>query len=231
MGARGYAEGGTKEFDTYRDRLRDLQRLSETKSSTGGFLKDLKNDLSQGASLTTAMSNALGRLASRLSDKVLDSAVSMMFAGSSKDGGSIGTFLSSILPKYATGMTPAGVVYGPGTGTSDSILAMISNGESIVNADATRRFGPVIKAMNENRLPRFAGGYVPKFDGPANSSGPQPVDLRIINQFEDARVEKRQVPDGRGGKREEILIREAFVQGASTRQGQQAMNQPRVATR
>ena len=231
MGARSYAEEGTKEFETYRDRLRDLQRLSETKSATGGFLKDLKNDLSQGASLTTAMSNALGRLASRLSDKVLDSAVSMMFAGSSKDGGSIGTFLSSILPKYATGMTPAGVVYGPGTGTSDSILAMISNGESIVNADATRRFGPVIKAMNENRLPRFAAGYVPKFDGPANSNAPQPLDVRIVNQFEDARVEKRQVPDGRGGQRDEIVIREAFVRGASTRQGQQAMNQPRVATR
>ncbi|WP_019905713.1 phage tail length tape measure family protein [Methylobacterium sp. 77] len=231
MGARGYAEEGTKEFDAYYDRLRDLQRLSETKSTTGGFLKDLKIDLMQGAFLSTAMTNALGRLASRLSDKVLDSAISMMFAGSSKDGGSIGTFLTSILPKFATGMTPEGVVYGPGTGTSDSILAMISNGESIVNADATRRFGPMIKAMNENRLPRFAAGYVPKFDGPANSTGAQSIDLNVINQFEGARVEKREVPDGRGGKRPEILIREAFVQGASTRQGQQAMSQQRVATR
>lgn len=45
---------------------------------------------------------------------------------------------------YATG----GYVEGPGTGTSDSIDAKLSNGEFVVNAAATRRFLPELVAIN-----------------------------------------------------------------------------------
>jgi len=59
-----------------------------------------------------------------------------------------------------------GKISGPGTGTSDSIFALIdgvdpllvSNGESIVNAEATRRYWPIIDAMNKGRLPGLATG-------------------------------------------------------------------------
>lgn len=46
--------------------------------------------------------------------------------------------------KFATG----GKVVGPGTGTSDSIPAMLSNGEFVMTANATRMFEPVLMAMN-----------------------------------------------------------------------------------
>ena len=47
--------------------------------------------------------------------------------------------------KFATG----GVnIQGAGTGTSDSILAMISNGESVMNAAATAMFANELQAMN-----------------------------------------------------------------------------------
>ena len=49
--------------------------------------------------------------------------------------------------KFATG----GVAKGPGTGTSDSINARISNGEFIVNAAATRRHLPLLHAINGPR--------------------------------------------------------------------------------
>lgn len=78
---------------------------------------------------------------------------------------------SGNLPARASG----GLLRGPGTGTSDSILARVSNGEFVVRAEAVRRLGlanmnainqgrmPALRAvaarvMESRRLPRFAEG-------------------------------------------------------------------------
>lgn len=58
---------------------------------------------------------------------------------------------SSNKPQYATG----GVVHGAGTGTSDSVTARVSNGESILTAKATEMFYDQLSAMN------VAGGGKP----------------------------------------------------------------------
>ena len=47
--------------------------------------------------------------------------------------------------KFATG----GFVSGPGTGTSDSIPARLSNGESVINARSTAMFGPLLSSLNQ----------------------------------------------------------------------------------
>lgn len=47
--------------------------------------------------------------------------------------------------KFARG----GLVTGPGSSTSDSIPAMLSNGESVLTAQATRLFAPALSAMNQ----------------------------------------------------------------------------------
>lgn len=52
---------------------------------------------------------------------------------------------------YATG----GLVTGPGSGTSDSIHARLSNGESVMTARATSMFSPILSAFNT------IGGGVP----------------------------------------------------------------------
>lgn len=58
-------------------------------------------------------------------------------------------------PKYAEG----GWIYGAGTATSDSIPAMLSNGEFVVNAKSASRHRALLEALNSNkRLPRFAKG-------------------------------------------------------------------------
>lgn len=46
---------------------------------------------------------------------------------------------------------PSGMVTGPGTGTSDSILTALSNGEFVVNARATAANRPVLDAINSGR--------------------------------------------------------------------------------
>jgi len=42
-----------------------------------------------------------------------------------------------------------GLVSGPGTGRSDSIPAMLSNGESIINAASTAMFAPLLSSINQ----------------------------------------------------------------------------------
>ena len=73
-----------------------------------------------------------------------------------------GKFLG--LPGYATG----GLINGPGTGTSDSIFARLSNGEYVMSADAVRMFGTgVLDQMNAGLIPAFATG------GGIGETGPQ----------------------------------------------------------
>ena len=54
------------------------------------------------------------------------------------------------VPAFASG----GLVRGSGTGTSDSVSARLSKGETVINARSTRMFKPMLSAMNE------AGGGV-----------------------------------------------------------------------
>ncbi|MEU6344487.1 hypothetical protein ABZ883_26465 [Streptomyces sp. NPDC046977] len=49
-----------------------------------------------------------------------------------------------------------GPIYGPGTGTSDSIPAMLSNGEYVINAKQTAKHRALIEAINSGRA--FARG-------------------------------------------------------------------------
>ena len=60
--------------------------------------------------------------------------------------------------KAATG----GAIYGAGTATSDSIPAMLSNGEYVIKAAAVKRLGvPFLDALNQGRTPGYSvGGLV-----------------------------------------------------------------------
>ncbi len=52
-----------------------------------------------------------------------------------------------------------GMITGPGTGKSDSILAKVSNGEFVMTADAVNRMGPdFFESINKGRMPAFADG-------------------------------------------------------------------------
>jgi len=74
-------------------------------------------------------------------------------------------------PKFATGVIG---LDGAGTGTSDSIDAKLSRGESVMTAKATERFAPILAQMEMSvgnkpnfqlGRKRFATGYIPQGDG------------------------------------------------------------------
>jgi TP901 family phage tail tape measure protein len=66
------------------------------------------------------------------------------------------------IPKYATG----GIISGPGTGTSDSIPAMLSNGEAVIPAKSVAQNKDLVQSLINNSLPRFATGGI--INGPGS---------------------------------------------------------------
>jgi len=70
-------------------------------------------------------------------------------------GGSGGGTMASAPAPSASKFASGGYVSGAGTGTSDSIPAMLSNGESVINANSTSMFGGLLNQINQ------AGGGAP----------------------------------------------------------------------
>jgi hypothetical protein len=78
-----------------------------------------------------------------------------LVSGAREGARRVGQAVSGAAPGFATG----GAVRGPGTGTSDSIFARLSNGEYVIRAAAVRRYGTAfLDAINSARLPGFADG-------------------------------------------------------------------------
>ncbi len=78
------------------------------------------------------------------------------------------------------GFANGGYVTGPGTGRSDSIPAMLSNGEFVVNAEATRRNRSLLEAINSNdRLP--SGSAASSSSSGATASAGLAPEVNIFN--------------------------------------------------
>ena len=81
------------------------------------------------------------------------------------------------LPRSVAGVASGGYITGAGTGTSDSIPAMLSNGEYVINAAAVKRIGvPRLDAINRGHFAN--GGYV----GRTSASGAPPVVINLHNE-------------------------------------------------
>ncbi|KRB31712.1 hypothetical protein ASE05_01265 [Mesorhizobium sp. Root172] len=120
------------------------------KDVLGGFISDLRS----GKSAAEALANALNKVA----DKLLDMALNSLF---STTGGGIFGAIGSLLGFSRGGvahLATGGHVRGPGTATSDSIPAMLSDGEFVVNARATARNRALLEAINRGSLPALASG-------------------------------------------------------------------------
>lgn len=99
--------------------------------------------------------------------------INCKFDGSSRRRASLnqGGLFSGIGSLF--GFADSGHVSGPGTSTSDSIPAMLSNGEFVVNAKATKKNRTALEAINSGRVPAFAkGGLVGGSFANSNSYAP-----------------------------------------------------------
>jgi hypothetical protein len=113
------------------------------------------NTVSAGLSIASTIASAAKSI----------SAIKGAGGGESGGGGGSSTPPTPAASKFATG----GLVTGAGTGTSDSIPAMLSNGESVINAQSTSMFGGLLNQINQ------AGGGAPIPVGNSNSNAPAPI--------------------------------------------------------
>lgn len=86
----------------------------------------------------------------------------------------------NFLPGFASG----GWVSGPGSATSDNLLARLSPGEFVVSAPAAARAAPVLEDINAGRLraaaggvERLAGGSTGNTDGSVDAADPLPREI------------------------------------------------------
>lgn len=148
-----------------------------------GVLSDFRSALADGKlefeELGDIALNVLDKITDKLLNEVIDAIFQVKSAGSGGGGGFLG-FLGSIFgglfggggggdPWAGLRLAGGGHVRGPGTETSDSIPAMLSNGEFVVNAKAARKNRGILEALNAGlALEHLAlGGPVPGGEGGA----------------------------------------------------------------
>ena len=136
----------------------DAQAVAdEWRDFASGTLKGFVSDLRQGKSAGEAFGNVLSRIADKLIDMAINSLFENAFpTGGGGGGGGIGGIFGVIGKLF--GFASGGHVSGPGTGTSDSIPARLSDGEFVVRASATKKHGRLLEAINADRVPAFASG-------------------------------------------------------------------------
>ncbi|CCB65400.1 tape measure protein [Hyphomicrobium sp. MC1] len=117
-----------------------LQGMQTGTQGLDGTLSSMTSTLAQGQPAASGFASSIQSVLASLSAK----------PGGA--GGGIG-FLGGLL-----GFADGGHVRGPGTSTSDSIPAMLSDGEFVVNSKAASKHGKLLAMINDGKVPKFATG-------------------------------------------------------------------------
>lgn len=167
------------------------------------FSDDIKNFLGDAIDWIGEKFTGLGGMISGIFSSVFDS-ITGLWEGAKGIFSAAGDLLglsSGDSETPTASRSAGGLLRGPGSGTSDSILARVSNGEYVVRAAAVRRLGHgVLDSINRGVLPAFAtGGLVGSLPKPilagadygaggGMGSGGRPV---ILNMPDGGRVNLR----------------------------------------
>lgn len=148
-------------IEAERDALERANRAKEEfQNMAGDALKTFISDLRQGKSFAEALADVFDRIADKLINIAVDKLIENAFGGASGGGSQGGGFSFFSWLGKLFGFAEGGFVSGPGSATSDSIPARLSNGEFVVNAAQTKRWLPVLQAINKGEAPAL---NVPKF--------------------------------------------------------------------
>lgn len=135
-------------------KLADIRDQIKSLQSQAASLKDMPVSVKTDDATVEQVRSTIENLVAQLSQKEVVIPVRVAMPDQL---GPVTTEPSTGTPGLATG----GILRGPGTGTSDSILARLSNGEGVINARAVQYYGAdLIHQLNNLRTPRFATGGV-----------------------------------------------------------------------
>lgn len=154
-----------QEIAKMREKIAQTQQLNaETRNTTVSqeqlaeagkfFEQQIGNAITGLITGTMTAEQALQQLLASLAQALLQAAL----LGQGPLGGLVGG--KGILSGIFAGVFAAGGGYisGPGTSTSDSIPARLSDGEYVVNAAATAKHRPLLEAINSGHVRAFASG-------------------------------------------------------------------------
>ena len=162
------------------------QQLQQTADALTTAFKDglqsgIASSLQGLASGTMSLSDAVKNLAQTIINSLAQIAAqelaSAAMSGLGFGGAAGGAGLFGSVTKFL-GFAEGGQISGPGTGTSDSIPIMASNGEYMLKTSAVQHYGVgFLDALNNRQVPRFAdGGIVNPIARPAAPSyTPEPA--------------------------------------------------------
>lgn len=143
-----------QKYDEEQQKINTISKIQQTSNQLAKDFSGAITDWITGAqSFGDAMKNILQQLIAQL----IQAAIYATIVAACTGGG--GGFAARWKGAFGKCLATGGSVDGPGTGTSDSIPAMLSNGEYVLNAQAVDRLGvPFLNGLNTGRLRGFASG-------------------------------------------------------------------------
>lgn len=141
----------------YDEEQQKINTISKIQQTSNQLAKDFSGAITDWITGAQSFGDAMKSILKQLIAQLIQAAIYATIVAACTGGG--GGFAARWKGAFGKGFATGGTVDGPGTGTSDSIPAMLSNGEYVLNAHAVDRLGvPFLNGLNTGRLRGFASG-------------------------------------------------------------------------
>lgn len=141
----------------YDEQQQKINTISKIQQTSNQLAKDFSGAITDWITGAQSFGDAMKSILKQLIAQLIQAAIYATIVAACTGGG--GGFAARWKSAFGKGLASGGSVAGPGTGTSDSIPAMLSNGEYVLNAQAVDRLGvPFLNGLNTGRLRGFASG-------------------------------------------------------------------------
>lgn len=141
----------------YDEEQQKINTISKIQQTSNQLAKDFSGAITDWITGAQSFGDAMKSILKQLIAQLIQAAIYATIVAACTGGG--GGFAARWSSAFGKGLASGGSVAGPGTGTSDSIPAMLSNGEYVLNAQAVDRLGvPFLNGLNTGRLRGFASG-------------------------------------------------------------------------
>lgn len=141
----------------YDEEQQKINTISKIQQTSNQLAKDFSGAITDWITGAQSFGDAMKSILKQLIAQLIQAAIYATIVAACTGGG--GGFAARWKSAFGKGLASGGSVAGPGTGTSDSIPAMLSNGEYVLNAQAVDRLGvPFLNGLNTGRLRGFASG-------------------------------------------------------------------------
>lgn len=141
----------------YDEQQQKINTISKIQQTSNQMAKDFSGAITDWITGAQSFGDAMKSILKQLIAQLIQAAIYATIVAACTGGG--GGFAARWSSAFGKGFATGGSVAGPGTGTSDSIPAMLSNGEYVLNAQAVDRLGvPFLNGLNTGRLRGFASG-------------------------------------------------------------------------